>query len=354
MKKIRAILSLFLIFLFSWGCAAPAPYINLSQPWQGIKEKSVYDVSFYYYLDKDKQYPNLQDQIITDSLDDKPRIEIADGELEYIIEQLDAQKNTWQLTSQLEITYLSKEDMQDKLQDEYNSFESALGLAGIKNLGATDTMTSTVAFSMEKGKLFGPTKVTKNFDMPSAEISLEYSFDYQSRTLSYAFGDDEQTKITYKPKEIKSGYDNELLFLLTRSLDRDSFVPGFSASFRNIYNWTDTVDRGGIIMAYTIDINVHEDLKNIPITDEFLPFVEEQIIEGENKLPVKEVQISKSSAYESGPSLTAWYSVMDINADGSYAQSLMIKTIQNIFDVSTTQKVFCVSYDITSLEITKG
>ncbi len=59
MNKIRAILSLLLIFLFSWGCAAPAPYINLSQPWQGKIEKSVFDVSFYYYLDQDKQYSNL-------------------------------------------------------------------------------------------------------------------------------------------------------------------------------------------------------------------------------------------------------------------------------------------------------
>ena len=321
MNKIRAILSLLLIFLFSWGCAAPPPYINLSQPWQGKIEKSVFDVSFYYYLDQDKQYPNLQDHIITDSLDDKPRIEIADGELEYIIEQHDAQKNTWQLTSRLIITYLSKEDIQDMLQDGYNDFESALGLAGIKNLGLTDTMVSQTIFSMEKGKLFNPIKVTKTFDMPSAEISLEFSFDYQTRTLSYAFGDDEQTKMTYKPKEIKSGYDNELLLLLTRSLDRQTFEPGYSASFSRVYNWTDAVDRDGAITAYAIDINVHKDLKNIPMTDEFLPFVQEHIIPTENKLPVKEVQISKSSAYESGPSLTAWYSVMDVNADGSYAQS---------------------------------
>ena len=157
--------------------------------------------------------------------------------------------------------------------------------------------------------------------------------------------------MTYKPKEIKSGYDNELLLLLTRSLDRQTFEPGYSASFSRVYNWTDAVDRDGAITAYAIDINVHKDLKNIPMTDEFLPFVQEHIIPTENKLPVKEVQISKSSAYESGPSLTAWYSVMDVNADGSYAQSLMIKTVQNIFDVNTAQKAFSISYDIISLEI---
>lgn len=350
MKKIRAILSLLLIFVFVWGCGQPQIYINLTQPWQQTYEQSIYDVSFYYYLTQ--EHSNLQDIIIKDSLDNSAKIEIADGTLEYTIEQVDAQKNTWKLTANLKVEYLSKEELENLLQDEFDSFENALKYTGVENLGVTDTMTSSIIFSMQKGRLFQPLKVSKKYDMPSAKTYLDYTFDYQTRVLSYKY-DEAESKITYKAKEIKSGYDNEQLLLLVRAVDRDSFQPGFSTNFSKIYNWTDTLDRGGMPTTYNINMSINRDEKNIPIKDDFLRFVENDIteVDNEKRLPVYEVRLSNNSTYEAGPDLTAWYSQMDIFADDSYAKTVMIKTVQNLYDVSTTRKIFCMSYDITSIKI---
>ncbi|HEY8419176.1 MAG TPA: hypothetical protein VIL03_01945 [Clostridia bacterium] len=352
MKKVYAILSLFLIFIMLWGCAPQAVYINLTQSWQKASETSVYDVSFYYYLIDETKVPSEhQAKIIKDSLDTSARIEIADGELEYKIEQVDAQKNTWKLTSTLSIEYLQKEQLQSILGGEYADFEKSLGLTGVKNLGVTDTMTSTVTFSMATGELFKPLSVSKEFNMPSSEISLEYTFNYQTRTLTYKLNDKE-AKTTYKAKKLKSGYDNETLLLLIRSVDKTSFQKGYSAGFSRVYNWTDAVDSGGLMTFNPVNFQVGSDVKTIPIKDEFLAFVNNAVtVDGENRLPVYEVKISKSSSYEMGPALMAWYSEMDVNADSSYATKLMIKTVQNIFDVSTTEKRFSMSYDIVSLSI---
>ncbi|HEY8423708.1 MAG TPA: hypothetical protein VIL23_02995 [Clostridia bacterium] len=352
MKKVKFLLSFILVMIMLWGCAAPAAYINFTQPWHKTYENSEYDVSFYYYLQDAGSIPSEhKDKIIKDSLDQEERIEIADGKLQYTIEQDDAQKHTWKLTASLEITYLSEEELKNILDKEYDNFKNALPLTGITKLGAVDTMTSTVVFSMEKGKLYQPLKVTKEFDMPSANISLEYAFDYQTYTFNYKLNDQKNT-ITYKAKKIKSGYDNEQLLLLIRSIDKDSFVAGYSANLARVYNWTDAADSKGLLMANSINIHVQNDLKSIPITDEFLPFAKDvKQIDNENRLGVYEVKIYKSSTYESGPALTAWYAQMDITADGSYATRLMIKNVQNIYNVTTAKKAFCISYDITSLKI---
>jgi hypothetical protein len=348
MKKVYAILSIFLILIMLWGCAPQAPYINLTQSWHASLETSVYDVSFYYYL---KDGSQVSDQYqITDSLDESPRIEIADGELEYKIERIDAENNTWKLTSALSIEYLQKEELQNILGDEYPDFEKDLGLTGVKKLGITDTMTSTLTFSMATGQLFKPLSVSKEFNMPSSETTLEYAFDYKTLTLTYKVNDEED-EVTYKAKKVKSGYDNEMLLLLARSVDISSFQTGYNASFSRVYNWTDAVDSGGLLTFNTVNMQVVSE-KSIPIKDEFLAFADNADVENqENRLPVYEVKISKSSSYEMGPSLMAWYSQMDVNADSGHATRLMIKTVQNFYDVTTTEKRFSMSYDIVSLSI---
>lgn len=352
MKKLYAAISIILVMILLWGCTPQAAYINWTQSWHKATETSVYDASFYYYLKEEAKIPSAhKDKIIKDSLDEKARIEIADGELEYKIEQVDAQANTWKLTSTLSIKYLSKEELQAILGGEYEEFEKALTLTGVKKLGETDIMTSSVTFSMATGQLFKPLAVQKTFNMPSSEINLEYTFDYKTRVLTYKFND-EESKVTYKAKKLKAGYDNELLLLLIRSVDKTSFIEGYGASISRVYNWTDAVDRGGVMSAYPVNFKVSNDAKTIPIKDEFLPFVEKvETVEGETRLKVYEVKISKSSSYEAGPALMAYYAQMDAKADSSYATRLMIKSVQNIFDVSTTEKRFSMSYDIVSLSI---
>ncbi len=358
MKKILWLSLSLIIAIFSFACAAPAAYIDLVKPWHGVYEKATYDVSFYYYLKNDQTAnANLKDKIILDPLENNaPKIKIASGTMDYIIEQDDETKNTWKLSTNLSMTYLPKEDFSEAVlgKEEYNNFVGAKAYLGIKNFGVTDTMSSTVVFNMNSDKLFRPISVSKSFnELSKAEnttdpITLDYSFDYTSRKLTYSYNGESQKTNSYKAKEIKSGYDNEQLFLFVRALDKESFATGSSLSINNVYNWTDATAIEEPT-AYTINMSVDEKLKSLPVSESFLPQLEG--VATDSKLSVYDVTLSKSSTNQSGSPLKVWYSKMGISADGLFADKLMIKAVQETKDVSQVRRVFSISYDIAALEI---
>ncbi|HEY8389670.1 MAG TPA: hypothetical protein VIL26_01765 [Clostridia bacterium] len=357
MKKILWIIIALLVAMTSFACGAVPQTIDMFKPWQGTYEKAVYDVSFYYFLKTDQSNnANLSDKIVKDPLENNaPKIKFASGILEYIIEQVDEEKNTWQLTSNLTVNYLKDEDLsKDILGAEYKDFVSAINYVGIKNLGVQDTMNSTVVFSMQTGKLFRPISVTKKYsDLSKAEsldkpYILEYSFDYNTRKYTYNLNGEEKAK-TFKAKEVKSGYDNEELYLFARALDKKTYGKGATLSVSPFYNWTDSIG-SKTAAAYTINMSIDDEIKTISVTDAFLPYVQE-LVNTDNRLPVYDVTLAKASTYESGPSLKAYYSQYGINANNSYADKLMIKAVQNIMDVSQVRRTLAVSYDIASLEI---
>lgn len=346
MKRILWIILSLIFAMTVFACSAPALNIDMSIPWHGVYEKATYEISYFYYLKSDQSGNDaLSGKIIQDPLDDnKSKIKIASGTMDYIIEQVDQEKAIWKLSTDLTITYLTEDELsKDVLDTEYDEFNRVKGYAGIKDFGATDTMSSTLVFSMDAGKLFRPISVTKSYD------ALDYTFDYTTRKFTYKLGDAEEKSQSYKAKEIKSGYDNEQLFLFVRALDKNTYGPGASMSLNRIYNWTDAVGNNSVT-AYNINMSIDKDWKTIPVTESFLPYVED-MVNAENRLEVYDVTLSKASTNEAGAPLKVWYSKMGIDTNNIYADKLMVKAVQDTMDVSSVRKIFSVSYDIASLEI---
>ena len=346
MKKILWIILALIFVMTGFACSAPAISVDMFRPWNGVFEKATYEVSYYYYLEND-QPQNSALEIIKDPLDDnKPKIKIASGTMDYIIEQADPENNTWKLSTNLAITYVPETDLSEEVlgEPEYTAFTNAKNQIGLEKLGKEDKMNSSVVFDMNAGKLFRPISVTKSFE------NLEYSFDYTARKFTYKLKDAEEQSKSYKAKEVKSGYDNEQLFLYVRALDKNSYGPGASMTISPVYNWTDAVGLKNPA-SYKINMSIDKEWKTIPVSESFLPYVQDKGMLTDDRLSVYEVTLSKASTNEAGTPLKVWYSKMNIDTNNIFADKLMIKAVQNTMDVSTVRKIFSVSYDIASLEI---
>lgn len=346
MKKILWVILSLMFVLTGFGCSAPAVTIDMSKPWHGVYEKATYEVSYYYFLKNDQSANEaLKDKIIKDPLENsQPKIQLGSGTLDYIIEQVDPNVNTWKLSTSLTMTYLPESDFsQDVMGTEYDEFNRVKNYIGLKNFGTTDTMSSFVVFNMSQGKLFRPVSVTKTYN------ALTYSFDYTTRKFTYKFSDKDEQNKTFKAKEVKSGYDNEELFLFVRALDKNTYGTGSSLSISPVYNWTDAAQLNAVA-SYSINMSIAKETKTIPVTDSFMPYVE-NMVNDDKRLECYDVTLSKASTNQAGADLKVWYSKMGITDNDIYADKLMIKAVQNTMDVGSVRKIFSVSYDIASLEI---
>lgn len=335
------------------GCATPAAYYDIGMNWSGVREISTFEVARYYYLKTDQTNNETLD-IVTDSIDDAPKIEIASGTLEYKIEQHNAVQKQWKLSQNLSVTFVDESKFNEAvLGNEYEHFTNALEYSNTV-LGKTDTITSELVFSMNESSLLKPISLTKNYDMQSTDVKLNYTFDYETRKLT-GTSNENNLNATFKVKEISGGYDNEQLFLFIRSLEKETFDVGKSISISKVLNWTDTAVYG-TLSSSNLTISVGAETKTIPVNSAFESFVEDDDNAeptSEKRLSVFDVTINKNSTYESGPNIQLWFSTQKIIAGANDADNLLVKVSQHEYDINdpNIRKIFSTEYNITSLQI---
>lgn len=356
MKKISTLLTLILILMFALtGCSPAVATYDYAIPWDtaSMYEYTEYKISRYYYLPTGYNPSDLiKPHVINESGEELNKILIASGT--YTSEIFNEGKNFVQKQN-LVVNYVPQQTYtQEMLGDIYQEFLEDMGktetFAGA--FGTQDKVSSTVIFSMEAGKNFTPISMEKIYDMKSINQYVTVAYDYIANKLSYNLDGTDKT-LTFKAKKARGLKDNEQFITYLRAINKINnsyWGNDIDITINNVANWTDTALNSKDIMSYTLTASLSED--SLALSDEFRPFVTDA--GADYKHDVFKAEIIKKSTKESGRPIIIYFSQNPIEYKNKKLNRLMLKYIQEEFDITTKTKLFATQYNLVAIDTEKA